>query len=85
LLGYEIGNRAGALDSSLPRGPRLLRHPHQTAAREIFEGSLSVKPAEESDASAAPGDDDLASPLHSPQILAEAIVQLAYPHLALLM
>jgi hypothetical protein len=52
-------------------------HPHQTAAREILEGPLSVESAEASDAPAAPSDDHLASLLYSLQILTEAIMQLS--------
>jgi hypothetical protein len=52
-----------------------LRHPHQTAASERIEGSLS-EAAEASHGPPAAGDDDLASPLHSLQILAEAVMEL---------
>jgi len=59
-----------------------LRHPNQAAACESIEWSLAES-AETSDGPAAPSNDDLASPLHSLQILAEAIVQLADPDFAL--
>jgi hypothetical protein len=76
LLGDEVGNRTGALDLRRPRRARPLRHPNEATSRERIEWPLA-KPAEASDRPSAAGDDDLASSLHSLQVLAEAIVQLA--------
>jgi hypothetical protein len=59
-----------------------LRHPHQATAHESVEWPLT-EPAEARDGSPAPGDDDLASSLHSLQVLAEAIVKLTDPDFAL--
>ncbi len=59
-----------------------MRHPHQTTSRESIKRTLA-EPAEASDGSAATRDHNLASPLHSLQVLAEAIVQLADADLAL--
>jgi hypothetical protein len=58
-----------------------LWHPHQTTSREVFERPLGIESSEASDAPPTPGNDDLASVLHSLQILAEAIVQLTDPYL----
>ena len=59
-----------------------MRHPHQTAARESIKRPLA-EPAEASHRPPAAGDDDLASPLHSLQVLAEAIVELSDSDFAL--
>jgi hypothetical protein len=59
-----------------------LGHPHQAASRESIERTLA-EAAEAGDGPAAAGDDDLASPLHPLQVLAEAIVQLADPDFTL--
>jgi hypothetical protein len=61
-----------------------LRHPYQATARERIERPLA-EPAEESDGSAAPGDNDLASPLHALQVLTEAIMQLTDADFALML
>lgn len=55
-----------------------MRHPDQSAARESIERPLT-EPAQARHRTSAPGDDDLASPLHSLQVLAEAIVELTDP------
>jgi hypothetical protein len=59
-----------------------LRHPHQTTSREGIERTLA-EPAEARHRQPAPRDDDLTAPLHSLQILAEAIVELTDPDFAL--
>jgi hypothetical protein len=63
---------------------RPLRQSHQTTACESVERPLT-KPAQASNRPAAPSDDDLASPLYSLQILAEAIVQLPDTDFALML
>lgn len=60
-----------------------LRHSHQTAAGEILERALGVESTEAGNASPAPSHDNLATALHSLQILTEAIVQLADSDLSL--
>jgi hypothetical protein len=82
LLGDEIGNRTGALHLRRARRALALRHPHQTAAGESIKRPLA-EPAEASYRPPAAGDDDLASPLHSLQVLAQAIVELSDPDLGL--
>jgi hypothetical protein len=49
---------------------------HQAAARESVEWPLT-EPTQSGHWSSAAGNDDLASPLHSLQVLAEAIMQLS--------
>jgi len=82
LLGDETGNRTGALHLREPRRMRPLRHPHKATAGESVEWPLA-KPAQASNRPPTPGDDDLASPLHSLQVLTETIVQLADTDFAL--
>jgi hypothetical protein len=76
LLGDEVGNRTGALYLRRARRARPPWHPHQATARESIERPLA-KPAEAGHWPPAPGDDDLAAPLYSLQVLAEAVVQLS--------
>jgi hypothetical protein len=61
---------------------RPLRHPHQATARESLEWPLA-EPTQTRDGAPATGNDHLASPLHSLQVLAEAVVQLADSDFAL--
>jgi len=61
-----------------------LRHPNQAAARESIKGPLA-EPAETSHRPPAAGDDDLASPLYSLQVLAEAVMELANSDFALML
>jgi hypothetical protein len=77
LLRDEVRYRTGALDVSPTSRTWAPRHPHQTTARKILKRSLGVQAAEASDRPPPPGNDHLASPLHSLQILTEAIVQLS--------
>jgi hypothetical protein len=59
-----------------------MRHPHQASARKGLEWPLP-EPAQTSHGPAAARNDDLAAPLHSLQVLAEAVVQLAHADFAL--
>lgn len=59
-----------------------MRHPHQTTACESIERPLT-EPAEARHWPPPPGDDDLTSPLHALQVLAEAIVKLSDSNLGL--
>lgn len=59
-----------------------MRHPHKTATRESIEWPLA-EPAEASNRPATPGDDDLTSPLHALQVLAETIMELSDSDLTL--
>jgi hypothetical protein len=59
-----------------------LGDPHQTASRESIERPLA-EPAEARHRPTAPGDNDLTAPLHSLQVLAEAVVQLTDSNFAL--
>jgi hypothetical protein len=59
-----------------------LRQPHQAAMGESLERPLA-EPAEASDGPPSAGDENLASSLHSPQVLAEAIVELSDSDFAL--
>jgi hypothetical protein len=61
---------------------RPLRHPHQTTTRKSIKWPLA-EPAEAGHGPSAAGDDNLASPLHSLQVLAEAIVELTDPDFVL--
>jgi hypothetical protein len=81
LLRNEIGDRTGALHLRGTRRALALRHPHQTTARESVEWPLTES-AQTSHGATAPGDNDLAAPLHSLQVLAKAVVQLAHADLA---
>jgi hypothetical protein len=55
---------------------------HQAAPRERFKRPLA-KPAQPSHRPPAAGDDNLASTLHSLQVLAETIMELTHSDLAL--
>lgn len=59
-----------------------MRHPNQAPARESVERPLT-EPTQASNRPPAPGNDDLASPLDSLQILAEAIMELTDSNFAL--
>jgi hypothetical protein len=64
------------------RRARPLRHSDQAAPRKRIEWPLA-KPAEASYGPPAPGDDNLAAPLYSLQVLAEAIMELSDSDLGL--
>lgn len=59
-----------------------MRHPDQSAARESIERPLA-EPAQARYRTSAASNNDLASPLYSLQVLAEAIMELTDPDFTL--